>query len=219
MSSPLGEVKFVNVRRDVLLASIGFVITGLGVVLIPFMGAKVLWLPNTVEKGPVPVPVRVSVVAIPVIVGFALIYKGFSNVARKSGWSLLLEGLASWGFLLFIASVFYGHSGWTAMLWWVGLVRPAEDQVANVLISMILAVTATVILFLSASSLTPSVQLAYNLFRTDDLAESALTVYKVSATLSLTVYPIIGVAAALIMIGFSLASARGEVPVRAGLEA
>ncbi len=219
MAGGLGEVKLVNVKKDILLASIGFVLAGLGLLLVPLMGARVVWIPNTVDVGPVSVPARVAAIALLVLVGFIMVYKGFSNVAKKTGWTLLLEGLTSWGFLLFLAAIFYGYTGWTAMLWWVGLVDQAADQVANVLISLLLAIIGMVVLFVSVSSITPSIQLASNLFRTDDLAESALTAYKASSALALTVYPIIGAAASLIMIGFSLASASGSVPVRSGLEA
>ncbi|GAB6148474.1 hypothetical protein JCM10135_10160 [Stetteria hydrogenophila] len=215
--SGLGEVKTVDVGRSLRLASTGFALSGLGLLLAPLMGAGVLWVPNVARVGSLPVPERAVIATLPVLLGFLMVYKGFSDVARRSGWTLLLEGLASWGILLFSASLFYGYTGWTAMLWWVGLVDPETGQTANVLVSLLLAIIGSIALYLSASSITPSINLAYNLFKADDLVPSALTVYKISSAVSLTVYPLIGAAASLVMIGVSLATANRQVPVRVAL--
>ena len=204
----LGEVRLARVRGEAVLVATGLLLVAAAMALPALMGARVVWLP---------LKVRVPLAAGLVVVGGVLVYLGLSRIARKTGWTMLLEGFGAWLLSSLVAAVLFAHSGWASTLQWVGLASTEADEVSVILYSVLATIIGVLFLFTAAASLAPSMHLARNLFRASPLIDHAVFVYKLASVLSIIVYPLAAVAAALASIGLALAASEGRVAVRAAV--
>ncbi len=201
-SAGLEVSQFVSVKREARLAGLGHALFGLS--LVPVLAASIKLVDASAA-------VLAAASALPALAGGLLVLYSMNSAARKTGWTLLVEGVGGWLSLGFIAVLSFAVGGWSMMLQWVGL---AGKNAPNILYAVVEAVVGMIFLFLGVTGISASLILVGNLFGHKEVVEAADFTSRLAAALSFMVYPLAAVAAASLAVAAVLLTSEARLPIR-----